>query len=158
MESGQLLPPYELMEEAIALIPFWIFLFLLFHFFAFRQYSVSSNLVVFSENARDKIREKNNCFIFFSSMRKRKKEGKELPKQCEIIHNFSFSQMDIISFLVALFMLFHIPFLAQQNTFFFFFFIFLFLLKQNPSPSSFRGEFHSWMSFVIIIFISDWAI
>ena len=31
----------------------------------------------------------------------------------------SFSQMDIISFLVAVFMLFHILFLAKQNTFFF---------------------------------------
>ena len=75
MESGQLLPPYELI-----------------HFFVFMQCSVSSNLVVFSENVRDKIREKIICFIYlFCLMRKRKKEGKEILEQCEVIHNFSFS-------------------------------------------------------------------
>lgn len=151
MKSGRLLPPYELMEEAIALIPFWIFLFLFFHFFAFRQCSVSSNLVVFSENVRDKIREKNNCFIFFFFYEKKEKGRKRNTKTVWGNPQFIFSQMDIISFLVALYALPH-PFPCTAK------YIFLFLLKQNPSPSSFRGEFHSWMFFVIIVFISDWAI
>ena len=74
-ESGQLLPPYELIR-----------------FFAFMQCSVSSKLVAFSENVRDKIRKKIIYFIYlFCLMRKRKKEGKEILEQCEVIHNFSFS-------------------------------------------------------------------
>lgn len=47
MESGQLRPLYELI-----------------YFFASMQCSVSSNVVVFSENVRDKIREKIICFIY----------------------------------------------------------------------------------------------
>ena len=47
MESGQLCPLYELM-----------------YFFASMQCSVSWNVVVFSENVRDKIREKIICFIY----------------------------------------------------------------------------------------------
>ena len=66
----------------------------------------------------------------------RKKEGKEIIEQCEVTHNFSFSQTDVVSSLVAVFILPPpVPCAAKH--------IFLVLLKQNPYPSGFWGEFHS---------------
>ena len=75
-------------------------------------------------------------YLFIYLVRKRKKEGKAIIEQCEVTHNFSFSQTDVVSSLVAVFILPPpIPCAAKH--------IFLVLLKQNPYPSGFRGEFHS---------------
>ena len=75
-------------------------------------------------------------FIYLFIFLVRKKEGKEIIEQCEVTHNFSFSQTDVVSSLVAVFILPPpVPCAAKH--------IFLVLLKQNPYPSGFRGEFHS---------------
>ena len=75
-------------------------------------------------------------FIYLFFFLVRKKEGKEIIEQCEVTHNFSFSQTDVVSSLVAVFILPPpVPCAAKH--------IFLVLLKQNPYPSGFRGEFHS---------------